>query len=109
MDNFSELARLEKIAGKLGKKPHIMFRIKPGIDAADVFAYLLEGFKNQRLIGHGVHLMVILHRRYSVVKVLCRGLWPPDALNYSSFRNELQEGMLHKVHTGMLCSLFIAE
>ena len=33
VDNFSELARLEKIAGRLGKKPHIMFRIKPGIDA----------------------------------------------------------------------------
>lgn len=33
VDNVSELARLEKIAGELGKKPHIMFRIKPGIDA----------------------------------------------------------------------------
>ena len=33
VDNMSELERLEKIAGELGKKPHIMFRIKPGIDA----------------------------------------------------------------------------
>ncbi len=33
VDNFSELEHLERIAGELGKKPHIMFRIKPGIDA----------------------------------------------------------------------------
>lgn len=33
VDNISELHRLEKIAAELGKKPHIMFRIKPGIDA----------------------------------------------------------------------------
>lgn len=33
VDNISELEHLEKIAGELGKKPHIMFRIKPGIDA----------------------------------------------------------------------------
>lgn len=33
VDNISELHRLEKIAEEQGKKPHIMFRIKPGIDA----------------------------------------------------------------------------
>ena len=33
VDNISELERLEKIAAELGKKPSIMFRIKPGIDA----------------------------------------------------------------------------
>lgn len=33
VDNLSELEHLEKIAGELGKTPHIMFRIKPGIDA----------------------------------------------------------------------------
>lgn len=33
VDNISELKNLERIAGELGKKPHIMFRIKPGIDA----------------------------------------------------------------------------
>lgn len=33
VDNISELHRLEKIASKKGKKPHIMLRIKPGIDA----------------------------------------------------------------------------
>lgn len=33
VDNVSELKRLEKIAAEKGKKPHIMFRIKPGIDA----------------------------------------------------------------------------
>lgn len=33
VDNISELHRLEKIAAELSKKPHIMFRIKPGIDA----------------------------------------------------------------------------
>ena len=33
VDNIDELHRLSEIAGKMGKKPHIMFRIKPGIDA----------------------------------------------------------------------------
>lgn len=33
VDNISELERLEKIAAEKGKRPHIMFRIKPGIDA----------------------------------------------------------------------------
>lgn len=33
VDNISELQRLETIAAELGVKPHIMFRIKPGIDA----------------------------------------------------------------------------
>lgn len=33
VDNVSELQRLEAIAAELGVKPHIMFRIKPGIDA----------------------------------------------------------------------------
>lgn len=33
VDNLSELRRLETLAGKTGKKPQIMFRIKPGIDA----------------------------------------------------------------------------
>lgn len=33
VDNISELKRLERIAAAKGKKPHIMFRIKPGIDA----------------------------------------------------------------------------
>ena len=33
VDNISELHRLEKIAAYKGKKPAIMFRIKPGIDA----------------------------------------------------------------------------
>ena len=33
VDNFEELERLDKIAGKLHKKANIMFRVKPGIDA----------------------------------------------------------------------------
>lgn len=33
VDNISELHRLEAIAGEIGAVPHIMFRIKPGIDA----------------------------------------------------------------------------
>ena len=33
VDNLPELHRLEKIAAEKGVKPHIMFRIKPGIDA----------------------------------------------------------------------------
>ncbi|MCQ2469908.1 MAG: diaminopimelate decarboxylase [Ruminococcus sp.] len=33
VDNISELDRLEKLAAEKGKRPHIMFRIKPGIDA----------------------------------------------------------------------------
>ena len=33
VDNISELHRLEAIAAEKGKKPAIMFRIKPGIDA----------------------------------------------------------------------------
>lgn len=33
VDNISELHRLEAIAKEMGKKPEIMFRIKPGIDA----------------------------------------------------------------------------
>lgn len=33
VDNIPELHRLENIAQELGKVPHIMFRIKPGIDA----------------------------------------------------------------------------
>ncbi|MBQ8297776.1 MAG: diaminopimelate decarboxylase [Ruminococcus sp.] len=33
VDNISELHRLEAIAKETGTKPHIMFRIKPGIDA----------------------------------------------------------------------------
>lgn len=33
VDNLSELHRLEKIAGENNAEPHIMFRIKPGIDA----------------------------------------------------------------------------
>lgn len=33
VDNLFELERLDKLAGKLHKKPNIMFRIKPGIDA----------------------------------------------------------------------------
>ena len=33
VDNVSELHRLEAIAAEKGKKPAIMFRIKPGIDA----------------------------------------------------------------------------
>ena len=33
VDNISELERLEKLAAEKGKRPHIMFRIKPGIDA----------------------------------------------------------------------------
>lgn len=33
VDNFSELERLEAIAKEKNAKPHIMFRIKPGIDA----------------------------------------------------------------------------
>ncbi|MBR1824201.1 MAG: diaminopimelate decarboxylase [Ruminococcus sp.] len=33
VDNIPELHRLETIAKDMGKKPHIMFRIKPGIDA----------------------------------------------------------------------------
>lgn len=32
-DNLTELFSLNEIAGKLGKKPNIMLRIKPGIDA----------------------------------------------------------------------------
>ncbi len=33
VDNINELHRLEAIAEETGKEPHIMFRIKPGIDA----------------------------------------------------------------------------
>ncbi|MBR6384883.1 MAG: diaminopimelate decarboxylase [Ruminococcus sp.] len=33
VDNISELNRLEKIASETNKKPDILFRIKPGIDA----------------------------------------------------------------------------
>lgn len=33
VDNISELHRLEVIAKEMDRKPHIMFRIKPGIDA----------------------------------------------------------------------------
>ena len=33
VDNIPELHRLERIAAEKGIKPHIMFRIKPGIDA----------------------------------------------------------------------------
>lgn len=33
VDNISELHRLEAIAAKMNVQPHIMFRIKPGIDA----------------------------------------------------------------------------
>lgn len=33
VDNISELHRLEEIAAELNVQPHIMFRIKPGIDA----------------------------------------------------------------------------
>ncbi|MBQ9807770.1 MAG: diaminopimelate decarboxylase [Ruminococcus sp.] len=33
VDNISELHRLEKIAAEHNRVPHIMFRIKPGIDA----------------------------------------------------------------------------
>ncbi len=33
VDNLSELHRLEKIAAENNAEPHIMFRIKPGIDA----------------------------------------------------------------------------
>ena len=33
VDNIPELHRLEAISKEMGKKPHIMFRIKPGIDA----------------------------------------------------------------------------
>lgn len=33
VDNLSELHRLEKIAAEKNAEPHIMFRIKPGIDA----------------------------------------------------------------------------
>ena len=33
VDNISELHRLEKIAAEHNAVPHIMFRIKPGIDA----------------------------------------------------------------------------
>lgn len=33
VDNISELHRLEKLAAEKGKVPHIMLRIKPGIDA----------------------------------------------------------------------------
>ncbi len=33
VDNISELHRLEAIAKEMGKKPEIMFRIKPGINA----------------------------------------------------------------------------
>ncbi len=33
VDNLPELRRLEALAEKMGKTPHIMFRIKPGIDA----------------------------------------------------------------------------
>lgn len=32
-DNLSELEMLDSLAGKLGKKAHILFRIKPGVDA----------------------------------------------------------------------------
>lgn len=33
VDNLEELRVLDELAGKLGEKPKIMFRIKPGIDA----------------------------------------------------------------------------
>ncbi len=33
VDNYDELERLNKMAGELGKKVKILFRIKPGIDA----------------------------------------------------------------------------
>ncbi|HEX3026643.1 MAG TPA: diaminopimelate decarboxylase, partial [Clostridia bacterium] len=32
-DNLSELEMLDSLAGELGKKAHILFRIKPGVDA----------------------------------------------------------------------------
>ena len=33
VDNTEELENLNALAGRMGKKPGIMFRIKPGIDA----------------------------------------------------------------------------
>ncbi len=33
VDNVEELGKLDALAGRMGKKPGIMFRIKPGIDA----------------------------------------------------------------------------
>ena len=33
VDNLTELENLDRIAGEMGKKPGVMFRIKPGIDA----------------------------------------------------------------------------
>jgi diaminopimelate decarboxylase len=33
VDNYTELQKLDRFAGEIGKRPNIFFRIKPGIDA----------------------------------------------------------------------------